>query len=94
MVKRKVAVHLSHTIAAERPSKLRIRLEKKKVILFSLNMDIFEKKGLDYPSVCFGTQPPLNFLSNRKEAKPEASKWIRGSCTINPFCLVSTSQSN
>lgn len=30
MVKRKVAVHLSHTIAAERPSKLRIRLEKKK----------------------------------------------------------------
>lgn len=91
-VKRKAALPLSYTIAAERPSKLRIRLGKK--ILFSLNMDVFEKKGLDYPSVCFGTQPSLNFLSNRKEAKPEASKWIRESFTINPFCLALASQSN
>lgn len=94
--KGKAAIRLSHIILVERPSNSRTRPEKR----FYLRLLIFkiwvpsEKKGVDFPRACFWTQLPPKFLGNRKGAMPKRSKWRRGSCTANPFCLAWASQSN
>lgn len=94
--KGKVAIHLSHH-TCWKAFKFENQAGKKIFYLWLLIFKIWVpllKKGLDFPRACFWAQLPPRFLSNRKGAMPKGSKWRRGSCTANPFCLAWASQSN
>lgn len=91
-MKESTVVHFSFTVTTKKPSNVRTRpkIEKRKIKnkpeTKPKQRYLWKRKDYsDFPRACFGTQLPLNFLSNRKVAKPQGRRGRRESYTVNLF---------